>query len=303
MRRSGMNCLMGKCESFRSNISYWPLIDILEHGAYQETQVSERLKRLLAVHPAEELEGTLLRNLSPASLQQELVGYVREFLFELALEKPVLIVVEDIHWLDLSTLDLLDALIPISLQAPVSLMLIARSEMPGAHRALVAKAERVNRAKYLRVSFSGLTDEESQSLVRGLLESDALPKNLWDHLAPFSGHPLSLEEALRYLVERGLLWRSNGRWQMAESEGVTASVVPQSFRDSLLARLDSLDSEALHVFQAAAVLGETFDRTVLSRTIPGTARTPHDYRSWWNAAGCCPPRNRRTHCFAGSSIH
>jgi predicted ATPase/class 3 adenylate cyclase len=268
--RASVTCLVGKCESFRSNISYWPLIDMLENGTYEESEISERLRRLLALHPTEEPEGMLLRNLSPAHLQQELVGYVREFLIKLAGTKPVLVVVEDIHWLDLSTLDLLDALMPITLQASVSFMLVARSEIPGPHRALVAKAERLCRDRYLRVGFSGLTGEESQSLVRGLLETDTLPKNLWDHLAPFSGHPLSLEEALRFLVERGLLWRSNGRWQMAESEGIAAPLVPQSFRDLLLGRLDSLDSETLHVFQAAAVLGETFDRTVLSRTIPGT---------------------------------
>jgi adenylate cyclase len=268
--RARVTCLVGKCESFRSNISYWPLIDMLENGAYGATEISERLKKLLALHPAEEPEGALLRNLSPAHLQQELVGYVREFLINLADNKPVLVVVEDVHWLDLSTLDLLDALIPITLQASVSFMLVARSEMPGPHRALVAKAERVSRDRYLRVSFSGLTEGESQDLVRALLETDTLPKNLWDHLAPFSGHPLSLEEALRFLVERGLLWRSNGRWQMAESDGIAAPLVPQSFRDLLLGRLDSLDPETLHVFQAAAVLGETFDRTVLSRTIPGT---------------------------------
>ena len=269
--QSGMTCLVGKCESFRSNISYWPLIDMLEHGVYQKTRVSERLKRLLALHPAEEVDTAWLRNLSPANLQQELVGSVREFLIELASVTPVLVVVEDIHWLDLSTLDLLDALIPISLQASVSLMLVARSEMPGPHRALVAKAERVNKGLYLGISFSGLTEEESQNLARSLLESDSLPKNLWDRLAPFSGHPLSLEEALRFLVERGLLWRSNGRWQMAEPDGIAGPIVPDSFRDLLLGRLDSLDSETLHVFQAAAVLGETFDRTVLGRTIPGTA--------------------------------
>jgi tetratricopeptide (TPR) repeat protein len=266
-----MTCLVGKCESFRSNISYWPLINMLEQGIYQESRISERLKRLLALYPAEGVDGALLRNLSPANLQQELVGSVREFLIELAAVKPVLLVVEDIHWLDLSTLDLLDTLVSISLQTPVSLMLVARSEMPGPHRALVAKAERVNRDRYLGVGFSGLTEEESQCLVRSLLQSDSLPKNLWDRLLPFSGHPLSLEEALRFLVERGLLWRSNGRWQMAESDGIAPPTVPESFKDLLLGRLDSLDSEALHVFQAAAVLGETFDRTVLGRTIPGTA--------------------------------
>jgi tetratricopeptide (TPR) repeat protein len=263
----GVLCLAGKCESFRSNISYWPLINILESEEFPETASGRRLKSLLALAAPDNADDVLLRSLSPVDLRQELLACVREFLLELAEHRPVLLVVEDIHDLDLSSLDLLDFLLPLTDRARVSIMLVARAEMAGAHRAVISKAERVCQERYLRVSFSSLTDDESYALVRDLLGTRSLPPGLWKLVEGFSGRPLSIEEALRFLVERGWLWRSNGSWQLAALERALDRGVPTDFRELLLGRLDHLNNETLHVFQAAAVLGEFVDRTALAHTV------------------------------------
>jgi tetratricopeptide (TPR) repeat protein len=77
-----------------------------------------------------------------------------------------------------------------------------------------------------------------------------------------------LEESLRFLVERGWLWASDGRWLLADIARSSDRRMPTVFKDVLLGRLEALDSETLHVLQAAAVLGENFSRTVLSRIVP-----------------------------------
>lgn len=264
-------CLWGKCEPFRSNISYWPLIDMLGRGDLPDTLAGRRVKSLLSLQPPDDTADYLLRNLSPANLRQEFLGCVRELLLDQASRHPLLIVVEDIHWLDLSSLDLLDYLLPLTLQAPVSILLVARAEMPGPHRALVGKAERICQDRYLRISLSSLTPNESYALIQDLLDASILPASLWHLLEPLSGHPLSLEEALRFLIERSWLWRANGSWQLGELERSLEHNVPTTLRDLLLGRLDILDSETLHLLQAAAVLGESFDRTILSHIVPGSA--------------------------------
>jgi len=264
-------CLLSKCESFRSGISYWALIDILEHTPIADTAASQRLKSLLGLRPPEEADYALLTSLPPAHLRQELFGRVREFLLEEASRRPVLLAIEDIHWLDLSSLDLLDFLLSLTLQARISIILVARAEMPGPHRALVTKAERICRDAYQRVAFAGLTGDESLALCLDLLETNSLPPKLWPLLERFTGHPLSLEEALRFLVERGWLWETEERWQLADLENTPDRQMPGVFKDLLHGRLDLLRGETLHVLQAAAVLGETFDRTVLSQIVPNPA--------------------------------
>jgi len=69
------------------------------------------------------------------------------------------LIIEDIHWLDLSSLDLLDFLLPVIREARISILMTARAEMAGPHRSLLSKAERICGERYLQIKFSGLTDE------------------------------------------------------------------------------------------------------------------------------------------------
>jgi adenylate cyclase len=271
--------LVGKCESFRAGMSYWPLISILEQRDLAELVDIQPLQGLLGLRAPAEVDEQLLANLPPAGLRQELFARVRATLLQACARRPLLLVIEDIHWLDLSSLDLLDFLLPLTLEAPIGLMLVARAEMPGPHRALVRKAEQVCQQRYLPVTFGGLSQEESAGLITGLLGTPEIPDGLEALLAPFSGHPLSLEEAVRFLVESGWLWKGDDGWRLALTERPGASPpglaierrMPPTIRDLLLRRLDLLPSETLHVVQAAAVLGESFDHTVLSHVVGGPA--------------------------------
>ncbi|MEW6716038.1 MAG: tetratricopeptide repeat protein [Chloroflexota bacterium] len=263
--------LVGKCESFRSNISYWPIIDILEHNIVADYPAGQRLKELLGLQPQNIADNKQIHKPTNENYRRELNSSMREYLLQLSQMHRIVLVIEDIHWLDLSSIDLLDFLLPVTLEAPISLLLVARAEMPGAHRALVVKAERVCTDQYLWLKFSELDLTESWELVKALLNTNELPNGLTKLLDPFKGHPLSIEEALRYLIERGWLYKQNGSWSLEALEPSLRNIMPDNFRQLLLGRLDALDSETLHVLQAAAVLGENFDRTVLSRMIPGAA--------------------------------
>ncbi len=307
-------CLIGKCESFRAGLSYWALMSILEQSDLPDLPAVHQLQRLLGLRAPDESDDQLLRNLPPATLRQEIFARVRAFLLQAAAQRPVLVVVEDIHWLDLSSLELVDYLLPITQEAPVALLLVARAEMPGPHRALVSKAGRLGQDRFVPLNFASLSPADARQLVEVLLNvtdegglrlSPATSDALWPLLAPFGGHPLALEEAVRFLVESGWLWEAGGEWRLApadpsplaiaapepdeqaapaapigqpEATGVDGSAsplavparrMPAVFRDLLLRRLDLLPSDTLHVLQAAAVLGERFDHTVLRHIVAG----------------------------------
>jgi len=144
-RNSGRECiyLNGKCEAFRSNISYWPLVEILEKSNLPESQEFLRLKSLLGMHLPNSTDENLLENLSSEALRKEVLSNTRDFLVEQAKEKTIFLVIEDIHFIDISSLDLLDYIISIIKIAPISLLLISRSEMPGPHRSFLKKIARV----------------------------------------------------------------------------------------------------------------------------------------------------------------
>ena len=269
--RPEIACLIGKCEPFRANISFWALINMLGSCEFVETDANQRLKTILGLQPPDSADDLLLRSLSPADLRQEIFGRLREFLLQETANGPVLMVIEDIHWLDLSSLDLLDFLLPATREAPISILLTARAEMAGPHRSLLSKAARVCGDRYLPIKFSGLEEADSLALVERLLEVQTLPGRLADMLRSYAGHPLSLEEAVRYLIESCHLWRSNDRWVMTDVGHEPSQKLPRTYQDLLLARLETLDNDTLHVLQAAAALGENTDRSVLNCVIPGPA--------------------------------
>ncbi len=266
----GVLYLKGKCETFRSNISYWPLVEILEKNAFPDSPEYLRLKSMLDMRPLEEADETLLGNLPPDAVRKEIFSSVRDFILSQIGQHPMILVFEDVHFIDLSSLELLDYLLSIISEAPVSLILISRSEMPGPHRSFVKKVERVCQEDYLHVRFSELTKDQSLDLVRNLLGADVLPADLEDLLTPFFGHPLSIEEAIRFLVERRWLRRLDNAWLLTDLSDSNMGQMPTTFRDLLLRRLNYLDDESLHVLQAAALLGEVFDRITLNRMISGS---------------------------------
>lgn len=260
--------LHGKCEAFRSSISYWPLIEILEVGSFRDFSAKRRLESILGISPLSQDDQMMIDNLPPEDLKKELFSRVRSLLLAEAKVQPVMLIFEDVHDLDLSSIELLDHLLPIIYDAPLSILIISRSEIPGPHRVLVKKAERIIGDRYFSIGFSQLDRQDSEELAKSILGVDDLPRGLFELLTPFLGHPLSIEESLRYLIEEGWLWKTDQGWLLIELTPGIRREMPNSFRDVLLRRLNFLDYESLHIVQAGSLLGEVFDRVTLSRVIP-----------------------------------
>jgi len=259
--------LHGKCEYFRRAISFWPLIDILDRTDDHPSEARNRLKSLLGLYLPDENDKLLLQNLPADSLRKEIFSRTSDFLKSQTDLGPVMWVIEDIHDIDLSTLDIIEYLFPIIFEAPISIMLIARAEMPGPHRSLVKKAKRICKNRFTHIELGELSRQDSHALVKDLLGSSTIPAKLIDFLEPFVGHPLSAEEITRYAIESGLLWRANDSWNMEINTEEQDKLMPVNFRDLLLKRLELLDHDSLHVLQAGALLGENFNQLILDRMI------------------------------------
>lgn len=268
---SDIQFLHGKCEAFRRSISFWPLIEIINQMSAHHSSERDRLKSLLGLGQPDANNILLLQNLPAEALRKEIFSRASEFLKAQANQGPVILVIEDIHDIDLSTLDLVDYLLPIIFEAPISIMLIARSEMPGPHRSLVKKAKRVCQDRYLQIELTKLSKKESFQLVKELLGTNTIDPQLFTFLEPFIGHPLSVEEVVRFTIESGLLWKTKNGWKMDANAAERDSGMPANFRDLLLKRLELLDHNALHVLQAGALLGENFNQLILERMIPDSS--------------------------------
>src|SRR5262249_12523560 len=138
----------------------------------------------------------------------------------------------------------------------LTLVLTYRTEDEHAAWDLAEQARRRYRHRFVELSLTALPPTAAAELAAGAAGAD-IPEQVAALLAERSGgNPFFLEEALRDLVERGVLRRRNGRFELAN--GADDIAVPTRVQEALQARLDRLQPEARAVIGVAAVIGRTF---------------------------------------------
>ena len=208
---------------------------------------------------------------TPAAKAENL-GTILAFLLELPEEQPVLFIVEDLHWIDPSTLELLTLLVDQGPTAPLLTLLTCRPDFPPAvASALVSHGYGVQRL--------------SQAQVEQIARDDR-----WESLAPRGGRPDRREDGWRAAVCRGTDQGDSGIRAAPRHPGALRTdgslpplAIPATLQDSLVARLDRL-ATVKAVAQYGAVMGRSF-RTRCSRR----------YRHWtrWRCSRPWPGWSRR----------
>ena len=210
-----------------------------------------------------------MRDFAPDAFQHQTFDWLYRLLAVLARERPLCLVLEDLHWSDEATLSLLDKLLPAAEQTAVCFLLVHRSDPDHPAWHLVDRARRRFRRSFLELELEPLPDADT----RALAESDAggeLPEELAQLLRERTGgNPYFVGEAIRDLRERGALKRENGRVVLAGEASI-----PAALQEALQARLDRLDAEARELITTAAVIGRSFGLPLLERLLPRARLLP-----------------------------
>ncbi|HET9208892.1 MAG TPA: protein kinase, partial [Thermoanaerobaculia bacterium] len=191
--------------------------------------------------PTEELYPLVL---SPEAWRKRTLAAILALLGALAERQPVVLVIEDLHWIDPSTLDLLDLLLGELPLLSLLLVITFRTGFTVSWR---------HQAAATRLNLSGLSEGHAAQLIRQVAEGKGLPARLQREIVVRTdGNPLFVEELTKAVLEKG-----EAEGPLREPAGV-----PFTLGASLLARLDRL-GEAKGVAQLAAVLGRTFSQEML----------------------------------------
>jgi ABC-type transport system substrate-binding protein/class 3 adenylate cyclase len=279
----------GRAVSYAQSFAYWPIRDLLREwlgvgAATPEARVRLELKAQLAevfgadaddVYPfvatllgiqLEPVALQRLRELNRESIQTRTFEVVAELVCRLSRDTPLCLVLDDLHWADESTLDLLEHLLSVTDDAAVALLLLYRTEREHRSWRLGEFARQRYPHRYRELELRPLPADASRSLATTAAGAE-LPESVAELLAERAGgNPFFLEEALRDLVERGVLLRDDGRWNLAVREDEL--VVPALVQGALQARLDRLDAATREVVSTAAVAGRTFGLPLLEAVLP-----------------------------------
>ncbi|NRF71966.1 AAA family ATPase [Aquincola sp. S2] len=217
--------------------------------ADEAASIAGVLKHLLGLAPVDAAD------IDPEQLQRQIVlaaGALVERRLQL---QPLLVVVEDLHWADAASVDLLGAVLDQLAGRPLMLLVTQRPE---------ARALRAPAAGETRLLLEALPLTQARALVGALL-GDAADERLQAFVAGRSGgNPLFVEEILRSLIADGRLARDPaGGWRGAPA--FEQADVPATLHGLLLSRIDRLDAPARQLLQVAAALGAEFDAALLRR--------------------------------------
>lgn len=235
------------------------ITDLAERaGAPQET---DRLRRLVGLQDE-------APDLDPETLAAEYAEALHGVVAGTAADhRPVVLVCEDVHWADASSVDLMSALLGKVPSTPVLLLLVMRPERESKGWDLLESARRQLAATLVEIALNPLSEEHSRALVANLLAIESLPPMLRRMvLDKAEGNPFFLEEVVRMLVGREVVVRRHGRW--VAQPGIDEIDVPETLQGLLASRIDLLPGPVRHAGRVAAVIGREFSAGLLAEIHP-----------------------------------
>jgi class 3 adenylate cyclase/predicted ATPase len=266
--REGYARLTLRCSPYHTNSALYPVIEHLqqvlqfERTDPPETKLAKLEQGLQTYHLLHEevvpLFGALLavpllaerypaRSMSPQQQRQQTQEALVAWLLEEAARQPVLAVWEDLHWADPTTLELLGLLVD---QTPTAAMLHVLTFRPE------FSPPWPTRSHLTPITLNRLERPQVEALIAHLAGGKALPAEVVAHIvAKTDGVPLYVEELTKMLLASDLLHADAEHYVLTGPLSTTA--IPETLQDSLMARLDQLNT-AKEVAQLGAVLGREF---------------------------------------------
>jgi len=204
----------------------------------------------------------------PDFLQGRYVAALHRLLREVSSRGPVVMVCEDLHWADPSSVEVARQLLPLSTKLPILFVGALRAEAEAEGWSLLTLARDLFGPALAEMWLQPLTDADSRALVANLLEIESLPDHVRELiLTRAEGNPFFVEEVVRMLIERGVIVARDERW--VATTAVSTIDIPETLHGLLLARIDQLPESAKRSLRIAAVIGRQFPVRVLERVIGG----------------------------------
>ena len=272
-----------QCSPYHQNTALYPWIDLLERVALRferDESPQQRLSKLegflvqygLPLAEAVPLFASLLSlpltadyaslTMAPEQQKQKTMQALLTILLRIAAQQPVLFVMEDLHWVDPSTLELLSLLVD---QGPTTRILALLTFRPD------FSPPWTGRAHLTQVTLNRLSRRQAAEMTDRVAHGKALPTEVVEQVvAKTDGVPLFVEELTKMVLESGLLQEREERYELRGP--LSPLAIPTTLHDSLMARLDRL-ATVKALAQLGATLGREFSYELLQAVAPWDEET------------------------------
>ncbi len=281
LERGFVPLLDGQCFQSESMFPYAPLLDffrayfagIARAGSSARADLMRsfaatlsRLMPELALHFPELATQTIAESADPYTEQRRLFAALTHFVRTETTQHPVLLVVEDLHWCDDLSLDVLLHLVRHVRQAPLLLLATYRTEE--AHPRLLHWLAELERDHVSReIALEPLKTPEIETMVQATLSATgAIDPTITTMVAQRSeGNPFFVEELLKSLTSAGAIVRQKGIWRSVARH----TSVPRGVRDAVRQRIAMVSPDARYLANLAAAFGRRFNINALRLIVQG----------------------------------
>ena len=200
--------------------------------------------------------------LQAQELRLKYIQAIQTFFRCLSNKQPIIIILEDLHWADASSIDLLIELISLTASSPILFCLVARQDHDSVGWRLIQAARERIGPRLTEIKLDNLTENESQMLVSQLISTEQIPANIKNTVLEKSeGNPYFIEELVRMLINEGMLKKNGDAVQVTPI--VDSEKIPDSLQGLITARIDRLPEDARLTLRIASIIGRSFPEEVI----------------------------------------
>ena len=266
--------LEGKCLSYSRGVAYHPVIDILKSNFYTldvdgDTEIVEKVKKGLKILGVDEastlpyfLELLSVKDsgidkimMSPEGKRDRIIEALKRIVLKVSEIRPLIMAIEDLHWVDKSSEDVLKYLLESIPGATIFLIFTYRPEFVQTWG---------SKSFHNQLTLNRLSNWESLAMVTHILGTEEIDSDLEDLiLEKTEGIPFFIEEFIRSLKELEIIERKDNRSHLIkDTQDLT---IPSTIQDVIMARVDSLPDEAKEVLQAGSAIEREFSHDLIKQ--------------------------------------
>ncbi len=208
----------------------------------------------------------IIRDIGGDALEKMMRKSALELLKGLTGYGPLVIVLEDLHWADQSSLQLLSVLFSLVPDAPVLFVNLFRTPADDEMRGFMKNAEQDYMDYFYHIPLQPLNTRHSELLINRLLKFKGLPKTTRNKIVQQAGgNPFFIEEVLRSFVDTGAVREKDGVFELTGK--IEDNFIPPSIHGVIMKRIDQLDEESRSLLKVASVIGRHFFHKIIAHVV------------------------------------
>ncbi len=247
-------------------------------------EVDEVLPFLVALLglPLDEAHQTRLSALRGDAMEKLTQRSVTQLLRATSAARPVVAVMDDLHWADGSSIELFESLLRLAEESPILFINVCRPGYPHTSERIRAYAREHHPERSSEIELKPLDASAARSMLNNLFQQGDLPRDTRQRIEEKAhGNPFFIEEVVRSLVDEGAVEYAGGRFRATAKIG--SVTIPDTVHEVVMARVDALDVAKRQLLQTASVIGASFHAEVLAGVVEDVTRLADDIEALLHA--------------------